>query len=231
MDLDVVAADAALGVLRVFQRHDRRPAALTVCSHSRTRPRTRARPPVLAALAAIAAALAWVGAPATTATDRAPSTTAIAAATADAAATFVGLLDLAPGRDLAAVVRFDAAAELVQPLSSDRAALLAAIDAGLRLARGELESARDGRADLLVAVLLTDGLQTGAAGAEIDEARRARAAGIRVYAIGLGADADPTALVDMAGDPARYYHAPDARSLEAIYRDVARDIACGAGSR
>jgi hypothetical protein len=32
----------------------------------------------------------------------------------------------------------------------------------------------------------------------------------------------------MAGDPARYYHAPDSADLARIYGEIARDIQCPA---
>jgi Mg-chelatase subunit ChlD len=81
-------------------------------------------------------------------------------------------MDLASGRDQVTVVRFDTTAEVVQQLTSDRAALMAAIeglssrqgthiDAGLRGALTELQSSQRSPSNKRVIVLLTDGIQTG----------------------------------------------------------------------
>ena len=77
-------------------------------------------------------------------------------------------------------------------------------------------------------MLLTDGVQTGTPGAELAAAERVRAAGVRLYTVGLGADADGPTLVAMAGESGRYYHAPGAAELEGVYRAIARDVACPA---
>ncbi|MCE7938165.1 MAG: VWA domain-containing protein, partial [Chloroflexi bacterium CFX6] len=57
-------------------------------------------------------------------------------------------------------------------------------------------------------------------------AERARAAGVTVFTIGLGADVDGDLLAGLAGDPSRYAYAPDAAALGAIYRRVAEGIPC-----
>ena len=150
---------------------------------------------------------------------------------------FVGLMDLAPGRDQVAVVRFDTDAQVVSELTGDRAAVVEGIrglephrgthiDLGLLTALEELGSERRIADNVPVMVLLTDGIHTGTAGAELDAARRVREAGVRVYTIGLGADVDEPTLREMAGDPARYYFAPDSSHLAWIYGEVARDIDC-----
>jgi Mg-chelatase subunit ChlD len=155
----------------------------------------------------------------------------------EAATLFVGLMDLSPGRDQVTVVRFDTTAEVVQPLTSDAALLVQAIaslssrqgthiDEGLRAALAELQSARRDPANQQVTVLLTDGIQTGTPGAELQAAAAVTGAGIRLYTIGLGADADGGALSQMAGAGGRYYFAPDSAALAEIYRQVAHDIAC-----
>jgi Ca-activated chloride channel family protein len=148
-------------------------------------------------------------------------------------------MDLAPGRDQVAIVRFDSAAEVVQQLSSDRESVAAAIsglqvrqgthiDKGLRAALRELQSDRRNPANTAVAVLLTDGIHNGEPGAELAAAQDVREAGIRLYTIGLGADVDETALETMAGDSRRYYFAPDSSELASIYGEIAHDIACPA---
>ncbi len=156
-----------------------------------------------------------------------------------AALAFVGLMDLAAGRDQVAVVRFDAEAEVVQALTSDRAAVAAAIrglaaregtymDRGLAAALGELTGPGRNGANVAVAILLTDGQQTGGPAAALAAAERVRGAGVRLYTIGLGADVDGLTLAAMAGGGGRYHFAPDSGALAAIYAEVARDIQCPA---
>ena len=53
-----------------------------------------------------------------------------------------------------------------------------------------------------------------------------RRAGVRLYAIGLGSDADETALRAMAGETSRYFYAPDLSDLAQIYSEIARDFVC-----
>jgi hypothetical protein len=53
-----------------------------------------------------------------------------------------------------------------------------------------------------------------------------RDAGVRLYAIGLGADVDEAALKTMAGDDEHYYHAPDSADLASIYEEIAQDLMC-----
>ena len=155
----------------------------------------------------------------------------------DAALLFVGMIDLAPGRSQVAVVRYDREAEVVQELTRAQATIEAAIrnlhvrsgthiDKGLRAARDELESPRHAETNLPVIVLLTDGLHTGTPGEELRAATEVRDAGIRLYAIGLGADVDEAALKTMAGDDDRYYHAPDSTDLASIYEEIAQDLMC-----
>jgi Ca-activated chloride channel family protein len=155
----------------------------------------------------------------------------------DAALTFVGLIDLEPGRGQVAVVRFDREAEVVRELTRSRTSIEAAIrdlhvrsgthiDEGLRAALGELRSQRHIERNTQVLVLLTDGVQTGTPGADLRAAAEVRDAGVRVYAIGLGADVDEGALRSIAGTEERYYFAPDSSDLERIYGEIARDLMC-----
>jgi len=162
-----------------------------------------------------------------------------------AALAFTELLDLADDAgeehdrdgDQVSVVRFDSEAELVLGLTGDRRAARAAIqglrvrrgthiDKGLRLALAELRSERRRAGNTAVAVLLTDGMHNGVPDAELAAADELRAAGVRLYTIGLGEDADHQRLKVMAGDSARYYYAPDSGQLLRIYGEIARDIQC-----
>jgi Ca-activated chloride channel family protein len=154
-----------------------------------------------------------------------------------AAAAFVGQMDLAPGNDQVAVVRYDAEAEVVCQLTNARAVIEATIrnlttrsgthiDKGLRLALGELQGPRRIERNLPVMVLLTDGIQTGTPGAELRAADEVRDAGVRLYTIGLGEDVNAAALQEMAGDRSRYHFAPAPADLARIYAEIASDILC-----
>jgi Mg-chelatase subunit ChlD len=131
-----------------------------------------------------------------------------------------------------------------QNLTSDRTALVAAlarlqtrtytrIDIGLAVAAGELASARRLPSNLPVIVLLTDGkanpepIQTAE-----DQARRAKDAGVTIFAIGLGppGELDHDALARIATRPEYYYQTPDPDDLAAIYAEIARSIPCPASS-
>jgi Mg-chelatase subunit ChlD len=153
------------------------------------------------------------------------------------ALSFVDLIDLAPGRSQVAVVRFDREAEVVRELTNARALIEAAvrnlqvrsgthIDKGLRTALAELQSLRHSDRNAPVLMLLTDGVQTGTPGEELRAAAEVRAAGVRVYTIGLGADVDDATLRSIAGDRERYFFAPDSGDLANIYGEIARDLMC-----
>lgn len=153
-----------------------------------------------------------------------------------AAQTFIALVNLP--RDHAAVAAFDADGRVVAGLTGNRGALRAAldglgagegtrIDRGLAVALGEIQSVRGRRDARPVIVLLTDGRPSGGTATDaIRAAERARAAGVTVFTIGLGADVDGELLVGLAGDRSRYSFAPDAAALEAIYRRIAEGIPC-----
>jgi Mg-chelatase subunit ChlD len=136
-------------------------------------------------------------------------------------------------------VRYDREAELVCELSHARTVIEAAIrglalrnwthiDAGLRTALAELQGPRHLESNMSVMILLTDGVQTGTPGEELRAAAEVRAAGVRLYTIGLGADVDAATLREMAGDGTRYHFAPDSTDLARIYAEIASDITCPA---
>jgi Mg-chelatase subunit ChlD len=133
-------------------------------------------------------------------------------------------------------------------LSRDRAAIEAAL-AGLAeqlaqgtrtdlaLAQGLAALAATGRdeASQPVLVLLTDGLPnrvpTPVAGGGQEEtvlaaAKRVKAAGIRLFAIGLGQPEEvPGPLLSAAAtSPEDYFFAPDGEDLEDIYRRIAGSL-------
>ena len=149
---------------------------------------------------------------------------------------FVELLELAPGGDRAAVVRYDAQAAVVEPLGRDEGALRAAlrgirtgsgtrIDAGLR---GGLSALAGDRGDdnRRVIVLLTDGRQSEGRAELVGAVALARAQGVEIHAVALGDNADLDLLRMVAGDPGRTWVARDAAALVDTYRAVAGAVGC-----
>jgi Mg-chelatase subunit ChlD len=153
-----------------------------------------------------------------------------------AAKIFVDLLALP--QDQAAVVSFDREGRVEQPLTGERAALLTAIDRlqnrsgtridlGVLAGVGELTSVRQRAGNNRVLVVLTDGRQEGGNNQTVlDAAVRARTAGVTIYAVGLGSDADQALLRQVAGDASHFYFAPDSGDLRAIYAAIAGAIPC-----
>ena len=105
-----------------------------------------------------------------------------------AALLFVGLIDLEPGRSQVAVVRYDREAEVVRELTRSRRSDRGGdpslhvrsgthIDKGLRAALAELQSPRHLERNTQVMILLTDGVQTGTPGEELQAAAEVRDAG------------------------------------------------------
>ncbi len=154
----------------------------------------------------------------------------------DAARAFV--LQLQPGRDQAALVQFNGAAAVVEPLTGDIARVAVGldrlsqatgtrIDLALDAAAGELIGPARRAANNPVIILLTDGAPTGVTPAEVlAAADRAKAAGLLIYTIGLGQDVDADLLRSVAGRPERYFAAPDTRDLAEIYGRIAYEIPC-----
>jgi len=153
---------------------------------------------------------------------------------------FLDQLRLAAG-DRAGIVKFNADAELLQPLTADRVALETAldrlavrqqtrIDRGLYTAATELTRApRNGVASVIV--LLSDG-RANPVGPEVAEHRasEAKAKGISIYVIGLGDDIDAGSLERIANRPEYFYRAPDGEDLATIYRTIAAEIPCPASA-
>jgi Mg-chelatase subunit ChlD len=151
----------------------------------------------------------------------------------NAAETFVRRMD--PAQVRVALVSVSRTAPVIQALTSDQATLVAAIQAlttergtnivgGLDAARGVLTGpdARVGARKVIV--FLTDGKHTvtSPGAGELDGVIAAvRAAGIEVFAIGLGSDADVDVLKKMASDAAHYYFSPSVAELESIYIQIA----------
>lgn len=148
-----------------------------------------------------------------------------------AARLFLEQLDLPA--DQAAIVAFNASATLSQALTGDRAALLAAldtiataqltrIDLGIRTAQAELAGPRRRPGHRPAMVVLTDGRNNPEPVASaVAAAAAAKAAGMRVFTIGLGDDVEAEALAAMASAPGDFFVAPDGEDLAAIYRAIA----------
>jgi hypothetical protein len=146
----------------------------------------------------------------------------------------------APGRPAMrySAGRYSSMNNRLSPLTVDRVALDRALGAiapaaqtcivcGVDAAAAELASARHQADHAPVLILLTDGRSNPQpAAAAVARAGAAKAAGIRVYTVGLGADLDEAALREMASGAGAYHHAPTAEELAGIYRTIAVDIPC-----
>ncbi len=141
--------------------------------------------------------------------------------------------------DQAAIVYFNGTAELIVPLGRDRAAMengLAGIETAmttrldLGIERGAVAlagPARDMR-NTAVMIVLTDG-RANPIPVEVaaERAEAIKAAGVRIYTVGLGDEVEVEALRAMASESGMYRGAPDGDDLSAIYEDVTEEIACG----
>lgn len=155
-----------------------------------------------------------------------------------ARAALLAFVDLAKAPDRLALVTFADVAGLNQPLTGDKGRLRSAvqavitgagtrIDLGLAIARQELAGPRHAAAHGQVIVLLTDGIQTNAPAALASaEADTAKAAGMVLFTIGLGPDADLALLGQMASSPAHAFVAPSGADLAGIYGRISAAIPC-----
>lgn len=157
----------------------------------------------------------------------------------DAASVFVD--ELALPEDQAGVVAFNHEAMVLQDLSGNRGSIQTSlvllhgrvargtrVDLGLAAARALLDGPGHHAGSRPVVVLLTDGRSDDDAAAA-SQAAALRAAGVTLYTIGLGADADGDFLAGLAGEARRYFASPDGSDLAAIYRDIARRTGCAGG--
>lgn len=157
-------------------------------------------------------------------------------AAVDAATRFLDRLALP--EDQAALVAFNAEATVLSRLSGDRPALVQALSTlrtegltrihlGMDLAR-ELVLAGEHRSENLPAiVLVTDGRSNPDPGQmAVDAAAMAKAAGIRVFTVGLGDDVEPEVLRAMASRPEEFFPAGDGEDLAAIYQAIAVALPC-----
>ncbi|MCA9875480.1 MAG: VWA domain-containing protein, partial [Anaerolineales bacterium] len=152
---------------------------------------------------------------------------------------FLDEVNLQSGADQLAIVEFDSAANIVQPLLSNRAALTQAIDninegngtaiaAGLTSGQQALASSRADASQVLI--IITDGQDGGGFLGLPDSSLRSKAndikaQGIRIITIGLGPDVDEDLLQDLASQPADYHFAPSANNLAQLYADIGSTVA------
>jgi hypothetical protein len=158
-------------------------------------------------------------------------------AAGEAVRLFLDNLDFAGG-DQAAIVQFNAGSDLLQRLTDNPADLSAAlprievtqqtrIHLGIAAARAELASERHRAANNRAMVVLTDGRNNPEPVAVAEaEAALAKAEGIRVFTIGLGAEVEREALARMASRREDFFYAPDGEDLLAIYDQIAYAIPC-----
>jgi Mg-chelatase subunit ChlD len=140
--------------------------------------------------------------------------------------------------DRASVIAFNSQAHTMAHLTSDRRALRAAIDAietsewtrmdlALLSASAELESDRGDASHTRVIILMTDGYPSRTTPEAVSQAAAsARAAGTHIFVIGVGPDLNTELMIDVAGEPDRYYHVDDAEALKEIYALIAQRIPC-----
>ncbi len=138
--------------------------------------------------------------------------------------------------DRVALVAFNSEATIVQALTGDRFDLAGAFDhlptgTGTRIDLGlsrALEALGGRDPDHIpTIILLTDGRQAdNDAAAVLTQAKAAATAGVTVFTIALGDDADRDLLRIVAGRDSRFFDAPSEQALAEIYRSIARSIPC-----
>lgn len=160
-----------------------------------------------------------------------------------AAARFVNRLG---ANDQAGVVTFATNGKLVRQLSADSSTAAASINEmvidpkeetgstntseGISFATVELISPRHNENARKVMVLLTDGLATApgtaaeAAAAALQSAAEAKAAGIELYAIGLGTSVNMEFVTSVASSPSQAFQAISATDIDRIYQNITSSL-------
>ncbi len=161
------------------------------------------------------------------------------------AAAFVNALTITTPGNHGGLTSFDDGAVLSQPLTDNQATLLAAVnapfgsgltnlEAGILNATAELAGGNDRTPDTDtdfpdVMVVITDGNPTASNGPDTHEvdafnaATAAKAAGIEIYVVGIGADVNAAYLATIAS-PGKYYSATEFSDLESALLTIAN---CG----
>lgn len=150
-----------------------------------------------------------------------------------AAKAFIDRMDLSA--DQVAVVSFADTAILNQPLTTSAGAARAAIDGltaggltniadAINTAQAELSGPRRKSGNQPVIILLSDGAPT--AGSDpLPAASAAKAAGTRIFTVGLGNQIDANLLRNIASSASDYFFAASSADLDAIYQRIAGVIA------
>ncbi len=132
------------------------------------------------------------------------------------------------------MVIYTTTAGLPQPLTDDMAVVSATIGAleaggqtamgdGVALAHNELVGERARPGALALMIVLSDG-QWSHGSDPLAAAEAAKAAGVRLITIGLGAAVDEEALTAMASGPGDYHAAPTSEELAAVYDEIAEGL-------
>ncbi len=156
-----------------------------------------------------------------------------------AAKFFIGLLN--PSLDRSGLVSFNNTATLNQVLTYNQTTVQSAIDtlkalgqtaigSGINTANNELTShGRNGTAR--VEILLSDGNENLGSN-PINRANEAKAAGIVIYTIGLGASVDASLLQQIASiTGGKYYFAANGTVLQQIYQSISQEIFLNIGGK
>jgi len=156
---------------------------------------------------------------------------------------YYGGMLLPPRQDQVGVVMFNRAAYVPQVLTANRARLIEALDyarytdfqsrlaVGIDEAIAQLTGAYARPGSLKAIVVLTDGMVNPDLPASVQAAaERARAAGIRIFAIGFGKTIDRALLTDVSQPPhggqPYYFEAPGEQGLQDIYRLLQKRVPC-----
>lgn len=156
----------------------------------------------------------------------------------DGAQRMVANLRLNPGEDQVAIVTFNTSAELVLPLTSDRATVMrklselstvrseSRIDLGIREATKELLGPRR-HGILSNLILLSDGKSNPVPVSEaIRAADDARKQAVLVYVVAMGPSFDDMSLRSMATDFQRYFVAVRAEDVVSVYHGTWAAVLC-----
>jgi Mg-chelatase subunit ChlD len=137
-----------------------------------------------------------------------------------------------------ALIAFNSGARVLQPLTSDRAALELALgqvraadftrlDLGIRAARIELGSGRRHSGSEAVMVILSDGRANPVpVSVAVLEAEDAKALGQVLFTVGVGSDLDADALAVMASQSDYYFVTQDGEGLAPILTSISVIIPC-----
>jgi uncharacterized protein YegL len=145
---------------------------------------------------------------------------------------FIDRMDLT--MEQVGLVSFSTAANLDSMLTNTAGPVRTAIDGlvasggtniadAITMAQGELVSGRHRPSNQPVMVLMSDGQPTSG-GDPRGPATAAKAAGTRIFTIGLGSGVDPDLMRELASSPGDYFFAPDSSQLDAIYQQIAGAI-------